>query len=507
MPIQFFQEALSISEKTGMISTAFRKKFRPENGRLDDGSYTPWEDRPEIDNIYDDQNYLVARMSGDKFRVDYTMDGQHNITFDEKSQWKKIEYEVKVIESDGNESRSVLTAENNLHLDLIEEADGKMEADIVLIEPGFGNLRDKHYYSKDIIKKYAHLFEGAKMHATGHNEDSHGDVRNWVATVKEAGKRFASNGAALARIAIHNKDFWSQLKSLKEHGLLHKMANSILAVGLARKGLADGKEANIVESILKAKTVDFVGAAGAGGRVMQLIEDFKAGGDLDFITLEDIEEQRPDLIKQFRVKIAEEENPEIIVEEDMADKELEGRLKKLEEQNAELQKDNEILAKAVKEGRGGTLKQQAVNYLVTEYSENLPKVTLTRVKSQLEAGEFEEDTTDKEVKRIVDSMVEAEIEYFNNLKEEMGMKDEDAETMPKKKKKRKLNKTMEGDDEDDEEVSESNVRGLGVAFADEDIEWLEEMGLTEEPLAESADKVDAILRKYGANAVSFKEDK
>lgn len=145
-----------------------------------------------------------------------------------------------------------------------------MAVDVAFIEPGWGNEHDKHYYPAEVLKRDAHVFEGAKMYETDHRQQEK-STRTWVSTISTI-SGFTETGAPVARVIVHDEDFAKRLKALSEAAMLEKMECSILALGEAKKGKVDGKEANIVERITEAQSVDWVTRAGAGGRALKLTE-------------------------------------------------------------------------------------------------------------------------------------------------------------------------------------------------------------------------------------------
>jgi len=147
--------------------------------------------------------------------------------------------------------------------------------DIVVIEPGWGNPKDKHYYPRDVLRRDANIFEGAKMYATDHRPEEK-SVRTEVGKLVNI-IGFTDTGAPTARVKIWNPDFAEDIRNRSKLGELGTLEVSILAKGKAKKGKIDGKDANIVESIIASKytNVDFVTSAGAGGRALQLVENDK----------------------------------------------------------------------------------------------------------------------------------------------------------------------------------------------------------------------------------------
>lgn len=153
---------------------------------------------------------------------------------------------------------------------------GQRKVILDLIVEGFGNQADNHYYGKDLLDRVAHRFEGADMysdHLTREAEqklgglprtwrDKVGRIRRVWTDVNEAGKRVIRGEAQI---------FDDQLWRLLEQAL-DVVGVSINARGTAQQGTAEGRPARVVGDITKVKSVDVVAEAGAGGRILALVE-------------------------------------------------------------------------------------------------------------------------------------------------------------------------------------------------------------------------------------------
>jgi len=150
---------------------------------------------------------------------------------------------------------------------------GPVVMDMAMIEPGFGNAKDNHYYPAKTLKDAAHLFEGVKMYLTNHMPKEH-TVRNEVAEILKCPVRFTSTGAPVARVGVFDAAFAENVRNRDRLGTLANLQCSILGSGRVRKDAVDegGRKGHLVEEILGIKTVDFVPRAGAGGRVLGLVE-------------------------------------------------------------------------------------------------------------------------------------------------------------------------------------------------------------------------------------------
>jgi len=285
--------------------------------------------------------------------------------------------------------------------------------DVAMIEPGWGNQRDKHYYPRETLERDAGVFEGVKMFTTDHVEGEH-NVRNWVSTVVEAGQRFAKDGSPIAKVAVHDSAFYEQLKNLKKLGQLDKMECSILAGGTARRATVDGEEANVVESITKAKAIDWVSKGGAGGHAMALVES--EVGSLDLLTVKQLREARPDLVQE--IAGTADNNQDDTDEEVNMD--LEKRLKEAEDRIEELGKDNKTLVTALQETEEElgtalteTAKARAVSYLQEQAGEKeLHPAVVKKLTRIITEGVWEADA---DVQSVVDSLIEEEVKYVNEF--------------------------------------------------------------------------------------------
>lgn len=96
-----------------------------------------------------------------------------------------------------------------------------------------------------------------------------GSVNNWVANITKVWPE--SDGTVRATAKIIDPQFKAKLALLGESQMLNTMGVSIRAMGEAKPGEAEGRKGNVVESLLAARSVDFVTFAGAGGQVENLL--------------------------------------------------------------------------------------------------------------------------------------------------------------------------------------------------------------------------------------------
>jgi hypothetical protein len=144
---------------------------------------------------------------------------------------------------------------------------------IKVIAPGWGS---SGYYSADTLKRDGPkaFTKGLHMHVDHPTaaEEAQRPERsvNTIGAVLSTDARWEESGPAGPGLYAEAKplgDFAQKLPELAPH-----IGVSIRALGKATTGEAEGKKGPIIESIVAAKSVDFVTVAGAGGKVLELFE-------------------------------------------------------------------------------------------------------------------------------------------------------------------------------------------------------------------------------------------
>lgn len=157
---------------------------------------------------------------------------------------------------------------------LTEAGAGRREFNVRIIRPGWGT---SGYYSAAALEAAAkgRVFPaGLKMfwnHPTKSEERERPerDLRDLAGTLREDA-RWEANGpegpGLYAPIAV-TEPFAGSVRELAAH-----IGVSIRGSGKARTGEAEGRTGPIIEAITGAKSIDFVTAPGAGGKVVELFE-------------------------------------------------------------------------------------------------------------------------------------------------------------------------------------------------------------------------------------------
>ena len=186
-----------------------------------------------------------------------------------------------------------------------------------LIEVGMGNARDRRLYTKQLLESSADVLVGAKMFADHESPEQakkrNGlprSVRDLAGRVVEA--RYVPDGGSSGKgsiqglVSVGPSWLWELIETDPE-----LVGLSINGSGRVRQEMGpDGKPANLVEAITAIDSVDWVSAAGAGGRVLELAEA-ETGDDmeddevsLDDITFEQLMDARPDLVRKVEEEYA-----------------------------------------------------------------------------------------------------------------------------------------------------------------------------------------------------------
>lgn len=140
------------------------------------------------------------------------------------------------------------------------------------IAPGWGNAKDKHYYPRELLTERAGVFVGSRMFLTDH-KDGERNARNF-ASVVERHVGFGEQGAPRYEVTVLNPDTCELVRNCAETDHLDQLQFSIFAKGTHKKGKVDGREGWIVTEIADNPKpyIDWVSAAGAGGKAVALAE-------------------------------------------------------------------------------------------------------------------------------------------------------------------------------------------------------------------------------------------
>ncbi len=287
-----------------------------------------------------------------------------------------------------------------------KESLAKGVVSIRIIQPGF-NASKTRYYTESAIRDAVKIFEGAKMyanHATKSEEKERPerDIRDWVATVKNA--KVAENGNAVAEAHIHAGWLKEMVQNLSEQGNLDKLGVSINAIGKGSKQKISGTDTFVVESLIDYpfKSVDFVTEAGAGGQVG--VKESAEYVDVYLVDLATLKEARPDLIKEMESEYDSKNKTEVKSKMD------------LEQENKTLKESIETLTKE-RDGLKGQIeasqKAQRIAEAKVKIDEAISKSGLPEAAQKRLVERFKDAESDQGVQEAI----KAELDYVAALKE------------------------------------------------------------------------------------------
>lgn len=316
---------------------------------------------------------VVYSMDGKIFQCDYSFDNEGDVTLSDPIP-VETSYTPVVAGDCPMESFRVLAC-NALPLQesTYDSTSGKLK--VTIIKPGL-NKSKARFYPAETLKRDYHVFEGAKMFADHQSEKEakdkpEGSVNNWVASLKNV--HAESDGTLSGDAFVIDPPFKAKLDALQTAGLLHEMGVSIRAIGEASEQEREGVTTNVVESLIAARSVDFVTYAGAGGQIEAMesaTEDNEI--DVDLVTEAVLRKRRPDLIK--------------LVEKHAQETTMKSVETQLQEANTQLQavtKENAELKTKVQESEKTAAKATVAAELTKLMTESkLPEVSQARIRKQ-----------------------------------------------------------------------------------------------------------------------------
>jgi len=345
-------------------------------------------------DLYPDQ--VVYSMEGNLFQCDYSFDADGDVALGDPI---AVETSYTPVESSETRESFRVMACNALPLQesAYDAASGKLK--ITIIKPGL-NKSKARFYPAETLKRDFHVFEGAKMFAD-HQSDKEakdkpeGSVNNWVASLKNV--HAESDGTLAGDAFVIDPPFKAKLDALNKQGLLHEMGVSIRAIGEASEQEREGVTTNVVESLIAARSVDFVTYAGAGGQIEAMESATQDNlNDVDLVTEAVLRQRRPDLIS-----LVEKHAQEITM------KSVEQQLQESQAQVATLTTANKDLTTKFEEAQKAAAKATVSAEITKLLSESkLPAISQDRVRKQ-----FAEAT---EVKGIAEAIKE-EQDYVKQL--------------------------------------------------------------------------------------------
>src|SRR5579862_2384195 len=316
---------------------------------------------------------VVYSMDGKLMQCDYSIDADGDVQLSDP-----IEVETSYTPVEGvaaaTESFRVLAC-NAVPLEesAYDAASGKLT--MTVIKPGLNKSKARYYPASTLKRDFA-VFENAKMFADHQSEKEakdrpEGSVNNWVAQIKKVWPE--SDGTIKAEAMVIDPPFKAKLDTLNKAGLLHEMGVSIRAIGEASEQEREGVTTNVVESLVAARSVDFVTYAGAGGQI-EAMESAQqdSENDVDLVTEAVLRKRRPDLIR-----LVEKHVQEITM------KSVEQQLQESQTQVTTLTKENTDLKNKFAEAQKAAAKATVAAELTKQLTESkLPEISQARIRKQ-----------------------------------------------------------------------------------------------------------------------------
>jgi len=313
----------------------------------------------------------------------------------------------------------------------------KGEANIIVIKPGF-NIGKTRYYPESTLKRDYGIFEGAKMyadHPSAAEEKNRPErsIRDWVGTLTNVSAQ--EDGTVVGKAAIVEPWMQEKLAVLRDKSMLDQIGVSINAVGSASTATIEGSKTKVVERFIRARSVDFVTEAGAGGGVAlyEAVSDI----DIDLVDVDGFKSRRPDIVTLIETEARAQIQAEV-----KAKMEAEERIKELESQ-VETEKTRADTAEQklteAEKAQAKAAAQSAIKEAVGKAE--LPEAAKNRIL---------DDHKDDESAEGIEEVVKAEIAYVATLTEAGKIKHLGPAGDPDPKVKEKLEeafKELTGDEE------------------------------------------------------------
>ena len=226
------------------------------------------------------------------------------------------------------------------YVPLTEAKFDKGNALITVIKPGF-NATKQRYYPSEVLKRDFGIFEGVKMYAdhpteTDEQQRPERSIRDWIGTLTKVNVR--EDGSIIGQATIVEPWMQEKLAILRDKDMLSEMGVSINAVGSASNAEIQGVKTKMVERLIRARSVDFVTEAGAGGGV-SLYESVDPHTDIDLVDLAELKDRRADLVVLIESEVKSEIQKEVKRKMELEERvqELEGQVETLTTERDELQ--------------------------------------------------------------------------------------------------------------------------------------------------------------------------
>lgn len=299
--------------------------------------------------------------------------------------------------------------------ELVEGISESGVASVVVIRPGFNSSKAR-FYPPEVLRRDAHIFEGAKMFADHQSQaDSKhypvGRIRDWMGVLRNVQVR--EDGAIVGEGHVIDDALRSKMRNLKDAGMLSELGVSIKALGQAVSREVQGCKTMVVEALNRCFSVDYVTEPGAGGGVLM----YESASDIQTMDLDTLKKERPDLVEALAATgestMTLEEMKAMMDAQNARIAEMETGLKEAKESIGKISVERDELKAKLTEAEGRekarTVREQITEALDSRKPE-LPKEVKARILERLgNQAEFKSD--------VVEAAAKAEEQYIAALTE------------------------------------------------------------------------------------------
>ena len=254
--------------------------------------------------------------------------------------------------------------------------------DVCLIQPGWGNKKDRNYYPSEVLKRDAQRFVGAKMFEKDHTDDK--STRDWVSTIDSIVGETAEGGP-IAKVLVHDPHFAERVKLLNKAGKLKELPCSILAQGMAKEVEIDGQKGHQVEAITEVFAVDWVTAAGAGGHALSLSENNQEVQSMTEQDKQETQDTTEQVVSEDATEVVLTEADEEASDESQADEDTQDENPQADEEAQDDEQDDEAQEEPLSASQVSDALEVA----------NLPQAARAKLKD----GTYTEATLQEAIKR------------------------------------------------------------------------------------------------------------
>lgn len=286
--LQLLEAELSSDEKSQAIRAAILEKLGGD--RLDPAVYVWIQALYETSVIYEVSKGGGGFDGAELYRCDYTFAEDGTVTLGESTEVEKQTTYVVVNDGDVGESNAsdddAEIVESEIGGDIIPLVERALRSDgtigVKIIAPGWGS---KGYYSEALLRREGPSFFPVGTHMYWDHPKESDQKNHPERSLRDLAAQFTT-GAVYEENGSDGPGLYARAKPVSTYApiieqIAEGIGTSIRALGRAKEGRVDGRTGKVVESFIPLRagaptSVDFVTAAGAGGKVTQLFESARS---------------------------------------------------------------------------------------------------------------------------------------------------------------------------------------------------------------------------------------